>query len=250
MMDDIDRDLPPPDHNRPPSEALLRTDDLIKAANAALLTVHMIRDDETAGRFQGFVDQLRDAKTDLEAERSSATEPHDLAIAAIRLQYKDPLALIELARIRLQPLLDNWLQTLKQRAEDKRRAAAAEAQAKQAEADRATQMAEAAGSTIEQQLAARRAQEAATAAATKLKRAPARPAIRGEFSDRAMSLRTYWSASVDDEDAALEHFREHPEVRAAALAAIRKLCRNLAIQFKDEAQAPPGVRFIKSEKAQ
>ena len=250
MTDDIDDVLPPRDHNRPPSEAILRTLDLIKAANAGIAATPMIRDAETAGRFQGFVDQLRDAKADLDAELAAERKPHDDAIAAIKARFADALALIELARTKLQPLLDNWLDTLRQRAEDQRQRKIEQAQELQAEADQLRALAERPNATIEQQLAARRAQEAATNALYVAQRRPTRAAIKGEFSNRAMSMRTYWAAQIVEPDIAIVHFRDHPDVRAAALGAILKVCRKLAIEAKDEAKAPPGIKFVKTERAQ
>ena len=79
------------------------------------------------------------------------------------------------------------------------------------------------------------------------RKVPDRARVIGDYSSRASSLVTYWSAEVVDEDKALAHFKDNAEVRAAALAAITKLGSRLARHHKDEAAAPPGVKFLKRE---
>lgn len=76
-------------------------------------------------------------------------------------------------------------------------------------------------------------------------------AIRtGAAGSRAMTLRTYWSAVIEDETAALESYRDHPTVRKAALAAVLQAANEEARAAKDETKAPLGVRFVKEERAQ
>lgn len=248
--DDFDDDLPPRDHNVPPTDAMLRTAELIKATNEAMASSAAIYDAETAGRYQGFVTQLRDAKADLEAEMKAAREPHDRAIAAIRARYADSIALIELARTKVQPRIDGWLALLQRRADDAKQRKVDAANEAQREADQLALLANKPDATIEQQLAAKRAQEEADKARYAANRTPKRAAIKGEWSPRAMTLKKYWAARIVDEDKAIRHFISEPTVRAAALGAILKLCRKLAVETKDAGQAPPGIEFTTTEKAQ
>jgi len=239
--------LPPRTHNQP--SLIERVHDLVRAANEGTASTPVIKDEETAGRFQGFIQQLRDARAELEAAKKRESKPHDDALYVIRLSYKDPFDLIELAHIRVQPLVDDWLQRLKVKVDDDAQRRREHAAALQAEADRLHAIADE-HDDIEARLRAIRAQEAADAARALAEKPVERAAIRGEFAPRAMSLRTRWAARIVDEEKALAHFIKHPEVRGAALGAILKVARRLAVQFKDQDVQPPGVEFTKSEKAQ
>ena len=49
-------------------------------------------------------------------------------------------------------------------------------------------------------------------------------------------------------DAALKAFAKHPEIRAAALAAILKVAKAQAIATKDPGKAPAGVEFFSEQR--
>jgi DNA repair exonuclease SbcCD ATPase subunit len=108
----------------------------------------------------------------------------------------------------------------------------------------------------ERQEAARAAAaaEAASKAAQDAERAAARrtptAAIKGDTGRRAMTLRTYWSAAIVDEAAAIDSYRQHPTVRKAMLDAVLKAANEDARALKDASKAPLGIRFIKDERAQ
>jgi hypothetical protein len=233
-------------HNRPgPIE---RAQDLVTAANRWSIEVPAIRDHDQAGRAQDFVGQLREAKAALEASEKEERAPHDAMVVAVRLKYRDPLALISIAYERLQGLLTPWL------TKERNRIAAARIQ-QERDAQRLRDDAKAAlakrqiDSSIEAELAAERALEAAADAMRAAARAIERPMVRGELSNKATSLRTFWSAEITDDEMALVHFARHPAVRAATLVEVRKVANRLAREAKDESAAPPGCRFIKEEKA-
>ena len=94
--------------------------------------------------------------------------------------------------------------------------------------------------------AAREADEAERTA----NRKPGRAQVRGDYSPKAISLHTYWSATITDETLALRHFAKDADVRAAALVEVKRKCNRLARELKDESKAPPGVRFVRGERAQ
>lgn len=105
---------------------------------------------------------------------------------------------------------------------------------------------EAARVATEAEAAAKSAREAERAAVRK----PEVAAIKsGETGRRAMTLKTYWSAVIEDEAAALESYKDHPVVRKAALAAALQVAGEAARTSKDEAAAPLGFRFVKEERA-
>lgn len=233
-------------HNRP--SPIERAKDLVKVANAWATGVPAIRDAEQGGRAQDFVGQLREVKAALEAAEKDERKPHDSAIATIRVKYRDPLALIGIAYTRLQALLTPWLDKERDRL-------AAEKAAREREAERLAQEANAAiekavtDPSIEAELAARRATEVATVAARVAERPVERPTVKGELSSKATSLREFWKGEVVDEAVALRHFAKHPKVRAVALAEVKRLVGQLARETKSESAAPPGCRFYKEERA-
>lgn len=164
---------------------------------------------------------------------------------------------IERERIEAQRRLDEERRRLAAEEEERRRAAASEEQTEleRVAAESAAQ-ADLERVEAERQEAARAAAaaEAASKAAQDAERAAARrtptAAIKGDTGRRAMTLRTYWSATIVDEAAAIDSYREHPTVRKAMLDAVLKAANEDARTLKDESKAPLGVRFVKEEKAQ
>lgn len=165
---------------------------------------------------------------------------------------------IERERIEAQRRLDEERRRLAAEEEERRRAAAAE---EQTELERVAAEGQAAADLerveAERQAAARAAAaaEEANKAAKEAERLAARKtetaAIRtGAVGSRAMTLRTYWSATIEDETAAIDSYRAHPTVRKAMLAAVLQAANEDARIAKDESKAPAGVRFVKEERAQ
>lgn len=108
----------------------------------------------------------------------------------------------------------------------------------------------------ERQEAARAAAEAeekakiAKAAEREALRKTETAAIKSAPAQRAVTLRTYWSAVIEDEAAAIDSYRTHPTVRKAMLDAVLRVANEEARTAKDESKAPLGVRFVKEERAQ
>jgi hypothetical protein len=234
-------------HNRPPAPTPLdRAGELVANANRWVAERPSISDEETAGLGQGFVQQLRDCRADLEAALEKEREPLDLALYAVKVRYKDPLAMIDIALGKMGALLAPFL-----KAKDDR--LRAEAEQRQRLADEAQQRAEhaleraRATGTVEDQLAMERAAEEAEAARKAAGRPAKRAQVKGDYAPRAMSLKTYWHAEVTDADAALAHYGNDASVRLAALAAATKIASALARELKDERRAPPGFKFVKRE---
>jgi hypothetical protein len=235
--------------NQPPEPIIERSEALVAACNQWLAEVPQIADAEQAGRAQALIDQLRLETAAVEAAQKAERKPHDDAVIAIRARYRPPLELLGICLDKMKALAGGWLDRERARianeaAERSRRAAEAEIAARVAREEAAHV------GTVESELAARRAQDEATEALAAAHKPIERPQIKGELSARAMSLRGTWRAVVTDEQKALKHFAKHPAIRAAALAAITKLCTKQAQAVKDESKAPPGVRFEKDERAQ
>jgi regulator of protease activity HflC (stomatin/prohibitin superfamily) len=245
----MDTDIPGSGHNQPPEPMPAeRWAELVDNANVWAKNVATIKSAEQAGRCQAFVDQLRLETEAVEGAWNKEREPYDLALVVLRAKYRPPLELLGIALDKMKALAKDWLDREKARlaheaAERKRLAAEAEA-----EALRLRQEAARGGATVQAEAAARQAEQEAEAARALALKPVERPAIKGEFSAKAMSMRTYWSAVITDEKLALKHFAKHPAIRSAALEAIVKLETAHAKKVKDAAQAPPGVRFEKEER--
>ncbi|WP_020699575.1 hypothetical protein [Reyranella massiliensis] len=150
--------------------------------------------------------------------------------------------------------------------EERRRLAAEEEERKRAaETEQQTELDRVAAETaaaaeqerleLERQDAARAAKEAeeaskaAKAAERAAEKKPETAAIKsGETGRRAMTLRSYWSAVIEDESAALDSYKDHPTVRKAALAAVLQAANEEARRVKDLDAAPPGIRFVHEER--
>ena len=163
----------------------------------------------------------------------------------------------ERERLEAQRKLEDERRRMAAEEEERRRAAAAEerTELERVAAESAAQ-ADLERVEVERQEAARvaAAAEEKAKAAKDAERLAARKtetaAIKSEPGRRAMTLRTYWSAVVEDETAAIESYRNHPTVRKAMLAAVLQAANEDARTAKDESKAPPGVRFVKEERAQ
>lgn len=92
---------------------------------------------------------------------------------------------------------------------------------------------------------AKAAREAERVAARKPQTAAIRTGVTGS---RAMTLRTYWSALITDEDEAIDSYRRHPTVRKAMLAGVLQAANEDARREKRADAAPAGVKFSSEEK--
>jgi hypothetical protein len=248
-MTDILDDEPREGHNQPPpSDALERAADLVANANRWRQERPEIANEEQAGAAQTFVDQLRKVRDDLDADQKTEIEPFDAIIFAIKLRYKDPRALVQLALVGMLQLTTAWLDKVKARknreADDRRRAA-------DEAIERANKAITAAVTdrTVEADLAAKRATEEAERLRKAAAKPVERPHVKGDYSNRAMGLRQFWHAEITNETDALRSYAKHPKIREAALIAVKRQANLDARTEKDASKAPKGVAFIATEKA-
>jgi hypothetical protein len=163
----------------------------------------------------------------------------------------------ERERIEAQRKLEDERRRLAAEDEERKRAAAAE---EQTELERVAAESAAAADMdrveAERREAARvaaeaaEAEKAAKAAEREAQRRTETAAIKSAPAQRAMTLRTYWSAVMENETDAIASYQDHPTVRKATLAAVLQVANEAARTAKDESKAPPGVRFVKEERAQ
>lgn len=241
------------DNNPPEPTSLERAEDLVILANRWLTERPEITDDDMAAKATDFVTQLRKASKTLDLDKAAAKSPHKHAIDVIDATYRHPTSKLALALDAMRLKLTAWGDVLTKRQEAAQNARAEEARRAQHEAEKASLEADIAlekgGNVIEAQLAARDAQERAAEAIVAVV-APAEPVrIRGEFSERAMGMRTTWHAEITNWDVALRKYRNHPVVHQALREAVLAVATQVARHAKDESAAPPGFRFFKTQKA-
>lgn len=236
--------------NNPPDPLLVEANERIDAANKWLTERPEITDDEIADKAGGFKSQIAATRKALDGRRLDENRQWD---AAQRAKYGMPLDLLGRAFNAIDDKIKTYLRAKDARlAEEKRQqeAAAERVRKEAAEAQRrAEEEANKKGGDVlraqaEAEAATKRAVEAAELAAAPVVRA----AVKGTYTQRAITLRTYWDAKITDETKALRSYAKHPEIRAAALDAIRRVAKAEAIATKDRTKAPAGIEFFSEER--
>ena len=265
--------------NNPPT-ALEAAAELTATATNWLAERPEITDADMAKEAGELVERLRTSKKNLAAAQKADLAPHDQAIAEVKAQYREPASQIETALGGLLARSGDWLKKENDRIAAERAAREAEARRLREEADRLERerleaarrdeeekrrrieaetqtAADEERSELQRQEVIATAERAAEAAKTAklaeraaVKKKPEVAAIKAAPTQRAVTLRVYWSAVVTDETAAIDSYKDHPTVRKAALAAALQVANEAARTSKDEAAAPLGFRFIKEERAQ
>lgn len=237
-------------NNNPPDPLLVEANERIDAANRWLTERPEITDDEIADKAGGFKGQLAATRKALDNRRLEENRQWD---GAQRAKYGMPLDLLQRAFDAIDGKIKTYLRAKDARlAEEKRQQEAAAERVRQEAAEaqrRAEEEAKKKGGDVlraqaEAEAAAKRAEEAAQLAAAPVVRA----VVKGTFTQRAITLRTYWDAKITDETKALKSYAKHPEIRAAALDAVRRVAKAEAIATKDKAKAPAGIEFFSEER--
>lgn len=217
-------------HNMPSAAAALqdRADQLAAACDAWLQQVQEIETEEQEKKAVDFVQRVKAEIKDAEEIRKAEKAPHSAAAAAVDATYNPIKAKLETIKNLFGPKLTAWMNKKEAARKEAERLAAEEAYRKIEEAEAAERAARKAaeqaaeptkgneapadvvGTTMEAE-AARKAAEQAVKDADRLRTTTTK--AKGNYGDRAMSLRTVYSAEVTDYDALFEHFRGHPKVR-------------------------------------
>lgn len=228
-----------------------------------------ITDADMAKEANGFVTKLRDSKAALAAAQKADLVPHESAITGVKARYAVPATKIEAALAGLLARSGAWIVKERDRIAAEKAAQEAEARRLREEADRlerermeerrreneaalqadAAAQAEASAARQEAERAAAQAQKAAREAERSAAKKVAPVVIKGDESKRSIRMQVTWSAVVTDEAAAIDTYRDHPEIRAATLAAALKVATAVAKATKSETAAPAGFRFVKDERA-
>lgn len=190
-----------------------RTDTLTATGNMWITERPEITDDDMSGKLADYLEQCRKELKALEETRRGFKKPHEDAAKLVDARFS-PLAIV-LKKIGdlLKPRQTKYLQDKQRRIEEERRAKEAAA-LKAIEEEEAAKKAASSGQgdVIGNAVAAEEAATRATRLMAEADAAPKRAAAKGDYSTRAMSLRTVWKARVADIDEAFSHFKKSPEV--------------------------------------
>ena len=246
-------DAPSIGHNQPPDpgdELLRRVAELTANANAWLKERPEIATPEQAGAAQLFIDQILATRDDLTAQWAKEREPFDQELVMLRVRYADPTALLDLSLSAMRAKAGVWLEKQRERLAQEKAERERLAITLRSLADQLAHDAAQPGATVEDQLAAKRAETAANQAEKDAGKKPTRAQIKGDYAARAMTLRQTWHARITDETKALEFFCARGGSRQALLAVALKEAGAMARHEKRADKAPPGVEFFSTEKAQ
>lgn len=253
----MDTALPPKTHNNPPDPLIVEMDERIDAANRWLKE----RPDwekwdlATADKANFFIEQITATHKALDDRRLEEGREFKKKQDAF---YKDPLALLVLAKSKIAPLRTEWLKREDDRVLEEKRKAEVEAErlrkvAADAEKKAQDALKKKGADPLRAELAATKARDAAVEAAVAADNAPEKARITGDYSSRAKGLTDYWSAEVTDISLAFRHYNgKNSAYKDALAAAIRTAIEGFANadarKLKDEAQAPAGVKFNKDRR--
>lgn len=236
--------------NNPPEPIFAEADERIANANRWLTERPEITDDDMADKAGGFKNQCAGTWTKMDNDRKAEKRAYE---TALQVKYGPPLDLLARARDAIDLKIKAWLRVKADRLAEEKRREEENAEHLRQEAAAAIKLAEdeakkKGGNVLQAQAAAealtRKAEDAAIEAARPVEKA----VVKGTYTTRAMGLKTYWDAKIVDEQAALKAFAKHPDIRAAALAAILKIVKAQATATKDAAKAPNGVEFFSEER--
>lgn len=234
--------------NNPPEPIdplIIEGNERVDTANKWLTERTEIADLEMADKAAFFISQVSSTHEALDGQRLQ--EGRDFK-AKQDAKYSAALDLLVRAKDALVKMRRAWLQKEDARIAEENRQA-------KAEADRLAQVAADAAKRAEEEAkkkggdplrAAAAAETAATVATEALERAAApvaKPVIKGAYTTRAVGLRDYWSATVDDFTEAFKIYKKRPAVILAIKAAVEKEADADAKKFKDKTMAPKGVTF-------
>lgn len=251
----MDSGRPGAGHNNPPDPLILEADERIDTANKWLTERPEITDMDTADKANFFAGQCQATWKALDDQRLQENR----AFQAVQdAKYKMPLALLKAAKDKVVALRTAFLKKEEDRLDAERRAAAAEVERKRKEAEEAVRRAQEAAKkkgadVLRAELAAGTAAEAVAEAEKQAEAIPDRARVTGVYSARAVGLRSYWSAEIEDISLAFKHYNKKGTGTKAALEkvireCIVKLATDDARIFKDVDKAPPGIKFIEERK--
>lgn len=232
--------------NAPPDPLITEADERVDTANKWLTDRKEITDAEMADKASFFIGQVDATFKALDRQRLDAKNTF---LAEQDKVYKTPLSLLERAKAKLVEMRRAWLLKEQTRVETERAAAQKKIDDARREAEEAQKRAEKeaakkrGGDVLRTELAAEEAAAKVAEAEKAAEAVPERAQIKGAYTTKAVGLREYWSASVDDFTEAFKVYKKRPAVILAIKAAVEKEADADAKKFKDKTLAPKGVTF-------
>lgn len=233
--------------NDPLSATRARVEAMVAVGNAWAKVPEIETPDQAAKCEDAFV-RVRKEIAKLDEERKEINKPLRKEIDANNETFDGLSRPLRACLDFLSKLRTGWLRKEQARQDRERLEAAARAEEAARVAREATEAA-AKASTVEDIVIAEEAQEKAVDAAAAADAAMrAKPQIRGEFTSRAGSFRTFWSAELTDLDAALAFYMKNPATRAIIQETVQAIADAHARKVKS-ALGVPGVRVKSEERA-
>lgn len=234
--------------NNPPEPIdplIIEGNERVDTANRWLTQRKEITDAEMADKAQFFISQVEGTRKALDDQRLAEGRQFK---KQQDVKYSTPLSLLELAKTKLTDMRRAWLKKEDDRLTKERQEAEARVETARKAAEEAQKRAEAEarkknGDPLRAEIAAREAAAAITAAEEDMTAVPEKAAIKGAYTTKAVGLRDYWSATVDDFTEAFKTYKKRPAVILAIKAAVEKEADTDAKKFKDKTLAPKGVTF-------
>lgn len=232
-------------HNNPPDALLLEADERVDVATKWLEERAEIADKDIADKAAFFVSQITATFNALDGQRKKENNAWDATQAA---KYSGPLRLLTMAKEKLVAMRRAWLLKEQAKVDEAKRIADAQAKKIADEAAAAAKRAQEKTTDLRAQLEAEEASARAELAQKAAAAAPTKAVIKGSFTTTAVGLRTVWLAEVTDRQAAFKHYKKNAFLNRAIDEALASIASAESKITKNEAKAPPGVRFYSEQR--
>lgn len=229
-----------------------RVDALVESANRAAIAHPKVDEEETAGKFRDFLEQIRLAHKAAEDERKRQKQPHADAAKAVDDRFRPLTAALDMIKKILNPKLTAYLQAKQRREQEEARKLAEEAEAARLAAEEAAAEAEhGEGDVVGSHIAAEEAQTAAKEAdkvATQAAKTPTQ--VRGSETGRAASLRTTYSGKIVDDMKVFRRYRKNGTMLDALQRAVNAELRGADKSAIRRGEfSIPGVEIVEEQNA-
>lgn len=208
-----------------------------------------VTDEETAKRLADVINQIEKELKAIDGDRLKQVRPHIEEQKTINDKARELGAGLTAALTKLIPMRQAWLKYDRDQkaAEINRRAE--EARKAQEEALRLAAEAAKPTATVEQIVQAEKAQETVAESMDTLNTAmSAKATVKGDFMQRAVGLRTIWTAQITDLGAAAVYYATNPVGKAKMLECIQKLADQDCKRIKATETGIPGVKGLSEER--
>lgn len=227
---------------RPIDVARERVESLIEKANDWIARVPEITNEDIARRADDFLNQIQAELKKLAAEEKAEKKPHRDRIAEIGAVYSPLSNLLEVAKGLIGRKVKAWLDRKQISLDAEKKLQQEQAILLARKAEKATRI-YATRPTVEKAAAAQAAHAAAVNAMAEAEQPVARAQIRGDYSQRARSIRVLWRAEIEDWRQVHLYYLDHPDLRET----LQRLANAEAPSAHRERREIPGCRLIEKE---